>query len=531
MPSDPGPARVVKGPVGEKTKPKAPEGAGKAKKSSGLHRALLSLAALLVFFTFIPNEAPAAVNVPLGSPVYRHLERLELRGLVKSALLNTRPLSRIEAARLTREARRNWEALPPGQRPPGGDTLGAIEHLEREFSAELSPARGSVYIKPVDDLSITYLYASEDPDHPDDNTNGFDYTGGSNLRASMASILGAGPVSLYLNPEFRRSESPGVKLLRGYGVATFINLELTVGRDELWWGPGRHGGLILTTNAEPFYMVKASTVRPVVLPWVFSRLGLIKPTLFITRLERERTFPRANIFGMRVELKPVPGLNIAVSRTLLFGGEGKRSLGPRDWFNMFVAADSEEHGDSPTNGDQLASVDLSYVFLNDLKFLPFRAVKLYTEWGAEDSSGTTRSPTGKANVYGVLVDAPFMLPGVDLRVEWANTARSARYGPLWYEHGVYQTGYRYKGRVVGHHMGGDSRDLFVKLRYFAPEGSVAALEYDHERSGVHSTDDTERTWYGAELYYPFNRGPAVEARIGYEDPGGVVGSLSASWSF
>ncbi|MBI5345033.1 MAG: hypothetical protein HZB83_06830, partial [Deltaproteobacteria bacterium] len=171
---------------------------------------------------------------------------------------------------------------------------------------------------------------------------------------------------------------------------------------------------------------------------------------------------------------------------------------------VLLASDKAEHDPaSPIDGDQIVSIDASYVYVNERRpFLPFSGIKLYTEWGAEDSSGRTRTPSGKADIFGFLVDEPLWLKNTDFRFEWANTGRSARYGPSWYEHGVYTSGYRYFGRFIGHHMGGDAQYLFLMVRYHMQNGASTALEYDKERSGIHGRTPAKKTWSALDISYP-----------------------------
>ncbi|MDP2689533.1 MAG: capsule assembly Wzi family protein, partial [Deltaproteobacteria bacterium] len=157
-----------------------------------------------------------------------------------------------------------------------------------------------------------------------------------------------------------------------------------------------------------------------------------------------------------------------------------------------------------------------YRYLNDNPYLPFSAVKLYTEWGAEDSSGSTKTPTGRAYIYGLLIDEPFRLRGVDFRAEWADTGVNAQYGPAWYRHGVYTTGYTFEGRVIGHHMGGDSKDLFLRASYNAGYATEVGVEADREWSGVHSAAGVKRDWIAADIHHETSGGLGLSGGAGFE---------------
>lgn len=490
---------------------------------------------LIVLISILATPAvsyPAtSVNVESGSTVYRDLENLEAMGLLPSSLLSTRPISRLEAARLSTEARHNLQALSGRKKERAASVIG---RLERELREEADKT-GALFIKPIDRAYARFLYAGSSPHFPSVNNNGDEFKEGSNARAGFAFKAEAfGALSIYLNPEYRGDDGSRTEIRTGYAQADLLGLEVEAGKDSLWWGPGYHGSLILSNNAEPFEMVKVASQHPFLLPWIFSRLGPMRPTLFLATLEEDRDFPRANLFGMRLAFKPAPAFEFAISRVLIFGGEGRAGLGAGDLMSLFIAADDAEHSSSAIDGDQIASIDFSYILLNDTGFIPFSSVKLYGEAGAEDSSGETKTPTSKAYLAGVLVDEPFWLENVNFRAEWAQTARWDRLGDrAWYRHHIYTDGYTYNGRVIGHHMGSDAVDLFLRAEYRWPGGTVVGAEADFERSEVH-TSDLKRRWYAADIEYQAKDNVILKAGVGNEDSdseGGVAGWTGIEYSF
>jgi len=444
--------------------------------------------------------AATSANVPVASRVYSDLERLEIKGLLPTSMLSTRPINRVEAARLISEAR----GLHREKANSSYATWRLIERLSRRFDEEFKQNTGRSYFKPFDTIYIRGAYSEGAPRFIDVNNDGDEHRQGGNMRVGISMRANLfGHVVAHTAPEYRLGDgfSRG-KLRYGYVKLGFLGLELQGGAESMWWGPGYHGSLLLANNAEPLDAVRLTTSRPVLMPWIFRPLGLMKPTVFLARLENNRTVPSANILGMRLDFKPTPSLQFGLTRVFMFGGEGRASLSFSDWIKIFTIQDSAEHSNSPINGNQIVSVDLSYVYVSDWKYLPFLGIKIYTEWGAEDSSGKTKSPTGKADVIGAFVDEPFWLGDVDLRVEWANTARNARYGPSWYRHAVYRTGYTHSGRFIGHHIGGDSRGLFFKGRKHFDCGSFLAIEAERVRSGIHGNKEPTRFWYAVESFVP-----------------------------
>ena len=83
---------------------------------------------------FNTGSALADTYLPVGSPVYGYLKRLEGEGLIRTGQLSTLPISRAEGARLTAEAIENVEKT---------DSLyvqGLVAKLKVEFAEADIPA-------------------------------------------------------------------------------------------------------------------------------------------------------------------------------------------------------------------------------------------------------------------------------------------------------------------------------------------------------------------------------------------------------
>ncbi|GMR05259.1 MAG: hypothetical protein BMS9Abin24_058 [Thermodesulfobacteriota bacterium] len=490
---------------------------------------LFALSFLLFLLLAGAADAAVSANIPLESRVYRDLEYLEARGFVKSSMLSTRPFTWTESMRLLHEAKARWASLGNNGRKRDRRAGAAIRRLsaalERatDYGYERSSGAGGVVSFRPFRFYSKYLYSEGAPSFAGRNNNGDAFEEGSNLRAGFdAELRLLGAASIYLNPEYRLGKSGArTELVRGYALAEAGNLQIEAGRDSMWWGAGQNAGLLMTNNAAPLEMIKLTSARPFILPWFFRRAGLVKPTVFLARLGEQRAYPRANLLGMRLDFKPTPHFQFGVSRTFVFGGEGKRSPTLGEWIKVFAAADSAEHSGSPINGNQLASIDASLVYPFDSPMMPLSGIKLYTEWGAEDSGGRTRTPTGRANIYGLFVTGPLWINGADLRVEWANTGRNERYGPEWYEHAIYSTGYRHEGRVIGLHAGGDARDLFVRLQYHTTGAVTLGFEYERIEKGIHSASPTAREWYEVDLEWTLGDALSADGFLGRERVAGV----------
>ncbi|MCL0035708.1 capsule assembly Wzi family protein, partial [Thermodesulfovibrionales bacterium] len=366
----------------------------------GAVRRLLAVVAVLCLFAFVP--CAWAVNVSVGDEIYDILLRLEADGVIQSGLLTTKPLSRREVARLVAEAERNVKDRSLFLRQLVGT-------LKRKFDAERDRIK---YLKPIDKVYIGFIYSNQVAQRLNYNNDGDVYEDGLNLRLGFSSKADLGRFSFYLNPEFRYSKNDkDLVLKRAYGILRLWGLELMAGRDSQWWGPGYHGAILLSNNAEPLTMLKLTNPHPTLLPWVFRHLGPFRFVFFASKLEEERYVPEPYLWGLRLNFKPSPYIEIGLSRTALLGGEGQ----PEDlstWWKSFTGADKGiELGQV---GDHRAGGDIRIT-------LPFRVqpLQLYVEAAGEDEAGGL--PSKWAYLVGIYLPRIFTLERLSFRAEYANT--------------------------------------------------------------------------------------------------------------
>ncbi len=295
-----------------------------------------------------------------------------------------------------------------------------------------------------------------------------------------------------------RVEETSVRL--GWPQAT-----LEAGRFSLWWGPGRHGTLLFTTNAEPLIGVRIRNPRPIPLGGWFRFLGLFQYDYFVSRLnDDDRPVPDPLLSGLHLALKPASWLELGFSRVMQFGGEG-RSESLSTFFDVFVGK-SETSGNTP-EGNSLASFD------GKIR-IPFRAQPLvaYVEAGGEDQSGTGW-PKEWAYMAGIFLPSIGGNKKADLRVEFAYNKRS-RFG-IWYRHPDYP--YRYRGRIIGHHMRTDGKDLFLEAHYFLLPSSYLEGNVDFTQRDFPGPE-REKTWRvsGAIVAW-LTKNIRAEGRVAFED--------------
>ncbi len=470
-----------------------------------MHRHLTVLLILLA----LPCLSFVSTNVPLDHWSYDAVDKLAGLGLIDSDMLTTRPVSRYEMARHIAEADEKFQRLDSKNEL----VREILDRLKKEFRQELA-AMGAIegepakdFIKPVEDPYIKYVYARSKPEIENIRGDRFDkysnYRAGFAARGQLFDIAG-----FYLHPEYPYSdEKPDqdMKLIEAYGKLAIGKVEIEAGKDSLWWGPGYNGSLLMSNNAEPFKMIKLSTPGPVELPWIFRGLGPFKAVWFLTQLEKDRAVPEAKLTGMRINFKPHPAVELGMSRAIMFGGFG--SLGLRDYWDIFLA--TKENRPGKLDNNQLAGYDASVLLPVDW-ILPAKSVKLYGDFIGEDEAGGLPSNFGK--LYGAKVYDIFRTGRTDLIIEYANNHVPDKPN-VFYSHHIYTDGYTYKDRIIGHHMGTDSKNLYLRLSHYLSSDIIAGIEYENQTSNLSLSPKPtlERIGFDLRLFGPDN----WEVKTGY----------------
>ncbi|BFN13720.1 capsule assembly Wzi family protein [Marinobacter sp. RI1] len=291
-----------------------------------------------------------------------------------------------------------------------------------------------------------------------------------------------------LDPE----DDESIRLDGSYLAGTAANWVLGAGAIDRWWGPGWSNSLILSTNARPMPVVwlNRKDAKPFESRWL-NWIGPWQFTVFAGQYEKERAVPNAKVIGMRATFRPVQGLDIGLSRAIMFGGDGRPEDASTIW-NAFIGKDNGQLEENDP-GNQIASIDIRYGFpVGD------NSMSVYSQMMGEDEAGAF--PARKSWLLGS--DWTTSLGGSQQQwyLEYTNTTADDFLGDaipsITYEHSTYQTGYRYYGRNMASTFEGDAEAASLGTYNFFPNGhnlsvviTWADLNKD-ESSRVAATDPT-----------------------------------------
>ncbi|MDB4077170.1 capsule assembly Wzi family protein [Porticoccaceae bacterium] len=290
----------------------------------------------------------------------------------------------------------------------------------------------------------------------------------------------------------------------GFVVGNWIGL---VGNIEKWWGPGWNSSIMLSNNASPTpgFTLHRNYSDPFELP-VLNWLGPWTTNMFISKLDDERFIDQAKLVGLTVGFRPTPSLEVNLRRTAQWGGEG-RPHGLKNFIKLIGGVSDncytvECRVTEP--GNQLAGFDVSWD-------VPWINATVYGQKIGEDEHNKT--PAKNARQIGLKLPINTELFSGMLFIEHDDTATGdplARYN-VFYNHYIYQTGYRYQGRAIGATWGNDSKVFSIGALGYLTNGDQMELRY---AEGIINRDSFDTT-------VPSKHSVSLE--------GGDFKSLSGKW--
>ena len=243
------------------------------------------------------------------------------------------------------------------------------------------------------------------------------------------------------------------------------NWMLTAGWQERWWGPSRDGSLILGSNARPTpaIMLQRNISKPFETKWL-SWMGPWAFSTFMGVLDDERTIKDAWLFGVRGSIRPPgTGLEIGLSRTAQWCGED-RPCDIGTFVKLLTGQDNSGVNVDPEDepGNQLGGFDVRWVLPRQIP------IALYMQWIGEDGRGGGEGVGAWLRQLGI--EHWGSVRGFEHRTHFEvsdSTCREGGFGfsdkrpNCGYKHSIYTTGYRYRGRSLGH--SGDSDTLSYSI--------------------------------------------------------------------
>ncbi len=433
--------------------------------------------------------------IPLDSWVYPALDRLAALGYLPKYVQAVRSLTRLQCARLTLDAQENV-----GYPEVANESARVVGELRREFAIELANLEGapnvgtqleSIYARTTEiagmPLRDSFHFAQTLA-----NDYGRPYGQGFNSIVGASMRTEAGPLAFYFRGEYQHSAaiapySPSTaqaianvdqlplnsvptffatnqfNSIEAYVALNMANWQMSFGQQSMAWGPDTGGSLMLSNNAQAMPMLRVGRVTPFQLPGPLAWLGMIRNQLFIGRAGGyyylrgpypqfplvgngyQTVNPQPYMWGDKLGLKMTPNLEIGVTITVMFAGQGRPAT-LSTWLHTWSTRGNAQAVDP---GKRFNGFNFSYRVPGLRNWL-----LIYADGMANDEPNPIAYPKQSAWNPGVYFPQLPKLPNLDLRVEgiYTNIPNYPGIGPYYFnEH--YADGYRTYGEIIGSWIG------------------------------------------------------------------------------
>lgn len=499
--------------------------------SSATRRILLIALLMLLALGLVMNRPSAAwastyvVYIPLDDPIYNELSTLNGLGYLDTYLSEIKPISRIEAARLTLEAQRQVDDKPN----PLASSM--VSELRAELSVEVGWLEHHqaddlpTMIHPVQRLEAQYVYSQgahrtwqASPENAPStttkinaeegtpllpNNDGLPTSQGSNEIArwqgwggvgSFLTMYAEGAVAGPLGHEpYGPPDGPSrFNLLGGETVVGLGNFAVSFGQEEMWWGTGHFGALDFSNNAPPFPALRVQLLHPVILPGFLRYLGQFRFQAFFGELDPYRYYAQSWIDGEIFAFKPLPNFEFGLSHAIIFGGRHNDNY----TFSGFLGRATGFATGSTANGNTHSQGGIYLKFY----FPRLRNAQLYQQITGDDNLSFEIPGIGRFLPFlSVSYQGGFYIPRLtsdgktDLRFEYVITE------PNYSTHGSDTLYFNYRNMVLGDAIGPNATQVDIQLGHWLDlrRKLSADIFYTEEAPNIGNN-----TYYPPE-YYPY----------------------------
>jgi hypothetical protein len=393
------------------------------------------------------------------------------------------------------------------------EALSLITSLQSEFANEAerhSEARvESVYARALQ-VSGTPLRDSYHFGQTFVNDDGRPYAGGTNSVTGFSAFGTLGIFSGYFRGEYQqaggqRPYSINVQLplglvdgvpprsgpirstgsfnaLETYVGANLGALNITFGKQSLWWGPGEESAFHFSNNAAPFYMLRVAQQTPIVLPGPLRFLGHIRAQMLIGKLSGHLYPPRPFINAQKITFQLTRNLELGFTRSTIFGGVGHPLTTDSVLRSFFSAASTggTAFGSANDPGDRRSGFDFHWRVPGGSRF-----VTIYSDSLADDEPNPLASPRRSAWGPGIYFTQIPFVRHMDFRFETYSTRlyRGDEGGQFFYWNNQYRDGYTNNGYLLGSWVGRDARAYLASSTYWWSAENKLKISFRQNKTG------------------------------------------------
>ena len=450
------------------------------------------------------GDGPAgSPYVPMDSWVYDALDRLAAFGSIPSQTSGLRPWTRAECRRQVLEAD-EWVADQNDVRDTAllGQAKSLLAALHREFDGtddgrsqvvlDSVYARNGVIVGPP--LNDSYHFGQTWS-----NDFGRPFGRGWNSIEGFQAHAESGRFFAYIDGEYQQapgqppyslqtresiaglddnpvqgpaaqSDTNRFRTIEAYGGVRFGDFEISVGKQELYWGPTYDAPLVFSDNAEPTKNAKLSTIAPIRLPGVLRYFGEIRAEIVVGKLGGQEYTWRPWFNAQKLTFKLTGNLEMGFTRWSEFGGVGYPITLGSLISNLTTV--SSRNGQSGYPGEVKGAFDFRYRVPGLRNWLT-----LYTDSYSDDDPSPLAAPRRAGIAPGLYLTHFPGFSKLDFRVEAPSTMlMRGDYGDFFiYWNNHYHSSNTNYGYLLGNSAGRDGRAIEGWSTYwFSPRSKVQA---------------------------------------------------------
>lgn len=442
----------------------------------------------LCFVVASPLTAQTTAVVPIDDPAYLWLDRLEALGVVDSAVMGQRPYSYREMGRLARAARATAARA-------GVDEQRLVFALLDRLDARVAARQPLV---PLEDLLLVVTgtdavrrspppAATSSPPQATIDPLASRRLGDPAIRGETATLelLQRAEPSSWVAIQGRerveaRHAADGAapattaSVLEASLRTRWRNLALSAGRQQVGWGSGAEGGLILAAHAPALDQVSLASDEPFLLPSVFRGMGPVAATLLLADMGPSLVRSHSKLLAYKVSARPTVSFELGATVENHFGGEGGRPSPFLDRLIDFLPFVDVFRRHNYTDSTRTLDVDSDKVLGVDARWRIQRlgGATVAGEWVLDDFDiGRLASVFNYAasQTLGVIVPRVGS-PGLAVRL------RVTHIGPLSYNHASLTQGMTTRNRLLGDELGPDSKGYFAGLDWSRDPGLCVSID-------------------------------------------------------
>ncbi len=257
--------------------------------------------------------------------------------------------------------------------------------------------------------------------------------------------------------------------INAYLKFNFPWFELQLGQDNLQWGPGYHGNLLISPNPIAIDMLKLQTTYKTTTFTAFT--GILE--------DMADEINEKYISGHRLEGYFWDRVGFGISEVIIFGNRFEPGyLNPVNIYLINEQAISRADSRVPGSGDNI-------LISADMRIRPIDNFEIYGEVMVDDGNPISvfkHWDTKFGILGGIYITDPFGLKDTDFHAEYAFINQYA------YTHVNPVNVYKHFTTPIGHRIGSDADNLWIELRRRFTDKLETVFGYELERHGQGNID-------------------------------------------